>query len=264
MGSGLAITYLAQLAAQPGRPNSRLHFVDAPSRAPVSFTLAAFTIDACPEFTDMTFNIHELLADLANSRPLFHSEADFQHSFAWELHRRFPDASIRLEKPIPINGGVAHLDVLVQRHNATIAIELKYKTRKLSVVTPSETYSLRNHSAQDIGRYDFIKDVSRLEDISFAYPEAVGYAVLLTNESGYWRNPSTATTVDAAFRLHEGRILSGDVAWGSGASAGTMKAREKPIQLRASYALEWRDFSSPATGNGSVFRYLAVPIQNGG
>jgi hypothetical protein len=212
----------------------------------------------------MTFNIHDLLTDVASSRPIFHSEADFQHTVAWELHGRLPDASIRLEKPIQINGGAVHLDVLVQRDNATVAIELKYKTKKLSVVTPSETFNLRNHSANDIGRYDFIKDVSRLENIALAYPEVRGYAVLLTNESSYWRSPSTAVTVDAAFRLHEGRVLSGEVAWGSGASAGTMRAREKPIQLRASYTLEWHDFSAPTVGSASVFRYLVVSVQNGG
>lgn len=208
----------------------------------------------------MTINIHEMLAEVASSRSIFHSEADFQHAFAWELHRRFSDASIRLEKPIATKEGVAHLDILVQRGPELLAIELKYKTRKLSVDVDGESYSLRNHGAQDIGRYDFIKDIRRLEDISEAHPGAVGFAVLLTNESSYWRPPSSATTVDAAFRLHDGRLLTGNVAWGSGASAGTMKSREKPIKLRASYPLEWRDFSSMAAGIGSAFRYLAVPV----
>lgn len=214
--------------------------------------------------SEITFDIHRLLAEVANNRLLFHSEADFQHAFAWEVHRQLPDASIRLEKPISTNGGVVHLDVLVERGDAMFAIELKYKTRKLSIETSGETYSLRNHSAQDVGRYDFIKDVSRLEDISVSYPGALGYAVLLTNESAYWRAPSNATTVDAAFRLHEGRVLAGEVAWGDGASAGTMKAREKPIRLSASYPLRWRDFSSVSAGNGSLFRCLVVPVQNGG
>jgi len=209
----------------------------------------------------MTINIHQMLADVASNRSIFHSEADFQHALAWELHRRFPDASIRLEKPIATKEGVAHLDILVQRGPALLAIELKYKTRKLSVAVDGEAYSLRNHGAQDIGRYDFIKDIRRLEEISEAHPGAVGYAVLLTNESSYWRPPASGNTVDAAFRLHDGRVLSGDVAWGSCASAGTMKSREKAISLRAAYPLEWCDFSSLATGIESAFRYLAVPVQ---
>ena len=214
--------------------------------------------------SETSLDIHGLLAEVARTRPLFHSEADFQHAFAWEAHRRLPDASIRLEKPISTANGVAHLDVLVQRGNEMVAIELKYKTRKLSFETFSESFSLRNHSAQDVGRYDFIKDVSRLEDIAAFYPGALGYAVLLTNASAYWRGPSATTTVDAAFRVHEGRVLEGEVAWGEGASAGTMKAREKPICLRGSYPLVWRDYSSLHTGNGSVFRYLVVAVENDG
>lgn len=214
--------------------------------------------------SEISLDIHGLLAEVARNRPLFHSEADFQHAFAWEAHRRFPDASIRLEKPISTTSSVAHLDVHIQRGNAMIAVELKYKTRKLSFETSSETFSLRNHSAQDVGRYDFIKDISRLEDIAASYPDALGYAVLLTNESGYWRSPSTSITVDAAFRLHEGRVLEGEVAWGDAASAGTMKAREKPICLCGSYPLKWRDYSSLSTGNGSVFRYLIAAVENNG
>ena len=37
------------------------------------------------------------MAALARVRPLFHSEADFQHAFAWQLHSAHPDARIRLE-----------------------------------------------------------------------------------------------------------------------------------------------------------------------
>ena len=36
------------------------------------------------------------MAALARMRPLFHSEADFQHAFAWQLRSAHPDARIRL------------------------------------------------------------------------------------------------------------------------------------------------------------------------
>ncbi len=206
------------------------------------------------------FDIHALLAEVARIRPLFHSEADFQHAFAWELHRRFPQASVRLEKPIAANSKVLHLDVLVAHGDAMIAIELKYKTRKLSIELAGETYSLRNQAAQDVGRYDFIKDISRLEDITRSYPGATGYALLLTNEAAYWKTPSATTTVDAAFRLHQGRVLEGELAWADGTSDGTKKTREAPIHLSNAYLLEWRDFSSLPAGNRSVFRYLAVAV----
>jgi hypothetical protein len=39
----------------------------------------------------------DLLARLARNRPVFHSEADFQHALAWEIHSLHPTAKIRLE-----------------------------------------------------------------------------------------------------------------------------------------------------------------------
>ena len=39
---------------------------------------------------------------LASHRPVFHSEADFQHALAWQIHRMLPGAVIRLEyRPLP-------------------------------------------------------------------------------------------------------------------------------------------------------------------
>ena len=36
--------------------------------------------------------LDELIGRLAQTRPIFHSEADFQHSFAWEFHLCHPTA----------------------------------------------------------------------------------------------------------------------------------------------------------------------------
>ena len=40
-----------------------------------------------------------------------------------------------------------------------------------------------------------------------------GYAVLLTNDSSYWKVPTQRDTVDTDFRVHEGREISGALAW---------------------------------------------------
>ena len=56
---------------------------------------------------------------------------------------------------------------------------------------------LRNDGVQDLGRYDFIKDIERIERIAAHVPQAEGYALLLTNDSSYWRN-GTGLTIDSA------------------------------------------------------------------
>jgi len=51
------------------------------------------------------------LSALAERRPVFHSERDFQHSLAWQIQLSCPEAQIRLE-PRPRRG--IHLDLLVR------------------------------------------------------------------------------------------------------------------------------------------------------
>ena len=126
-----------------------------------------------------------------NSGKAYHSEADFQHAFAWEVHSRFPESKVHLERPLSANGKTLHLDLLIQLPTKKIAVELKYKTRKILVELDGEAFRLASHSAQDIGRYDFIKDIFRLEQIASNVENCGGYAILLTTDGTYWK-PSSA------------------------------------------------------------------------
>lgn len=200
------------------------------------------------------------LASLAARRPVFHSEADFRHALAWEIQLADLTADIRLEKQVSAEGTRVHLDLLVRATEYEVAIELKYKTRAVKLAHSEETYSLRNQSAQDIGRHDFIKDIHRLEDYTQAHPGSVGYAVLLTNDRSYWSESRKLDAVDSEFRVHEGRVLHGGVTWGSNAAAGTKHKREKTITLRGKYKISWRDYSSHGTGHAEQFRYVAVRV----
>ena len=204
-----------------------------------------------------------LLTKLARKRPLFHSEADFQHALAWEIRERYPDARLRLEYRPALADTRIYVDIWVAFGDGTIAtFELKYKTRRLDLQLDGETYGLLDQGAQDIGRYDLLKDVLRLERLASTFPAVSGVAILLTNDSTYWMAPRTNDTVDAAFRLHEGRTFAGRLAWGPGASAGTMRAREVPINLATAYDAGWRDYSSVDTGRNDLFRYLLVNVSN--
>jgi len=69
-----------------------------------------------------TQQIRIILAKLALRRPVFHSEADFQHAIAWELQLADPKAHIRLEKQVAAEGSRVHLDLLVQSGTEELAI----------------------------------------------------------------------------------------------------------------------------------------------
>lgn len=204
--------------------------------------------------------IRELLDIIASKRPFFHSEADFQHTFAWELHQKLPNASVRLEFPVRVKNQYIYIDVWIENQDEILAVELKYKTRDLSISFENKRYQLKNQSAQDCGRYDFIKDIQRLEHMSSEQSNFIGYAILLTNDSSYWTKPANHETVDADFRIHDGRVIEGVLNWGVNASDGTKKGREQALVLKNKYVVQWEDFSRPSLEKYGQFRSLTIKV----
>ena len=201
-------------------------------------------------------DVTNLMNALARDRPVFHSEADFQHALALRIRDANPDGGVRLEyKPLPAER--MYLDIWVR--GIGVAVELKYRTRELNLVLEGESFTLLNQGAQDICRYAFLKDIQRLEALHTLKSAQAGFALLLTNDPLYWKPPSRPDTIDAAFRLHEGRTITGEMAWSERASAGTTKNRENPIHLNGSYDLRWQDYAdNMGDGHNHRFRYLAV------
>ncbi len=208
--------------------------------------------------------IADVLKELSKKRPIFHSEADFQHALAWAIREKYSGLNIRLEKKVILNNEESYyVDIFAFNDNKTVAIiELKYKTKSLNATVNCENFNLKNQGAQDHGRYDFIKDISRLEKALEIYSDGVGFAIFLTNDKSYWKKPDgNVDTVDKDFRIHEGRIISGELKWKDGTSEGTMSGRSKSIKLKGSYTLEWKDYYNIKEGvpNGK-FRYLLVKV----
>ena len=200
-------------------------------------------------------DIEKILIESLRSRGVFHSEVDFQHHFAWAIHNAFNDSSIRLEFPLSKNdkNKWEYCDIMLTTPH-TIGIELKYKTKLMHKEINGETFELKNQGAQDIGRYDFFKDISRLENWQTQGIISCGYAIMLSNDKTYWQTPKNKLTVDNQFRLHN-REVSGTLSWGSKASAGTMKGRESPIVLKDNYNLNW------VNSIANDFKYLLVKIK---
>src|SRR5687767_2685935 len=77
-------------------------------------------------------DVHRLMQELAVQRPVFHSEADFQHALAWQWHRHASEHVIRLETRPFVTERFA-LDLAVRAGETRIAIELKHLVRALDV-----------------------------------------------------------------------------------------------------------------------------------
>lgn len=109
-------------------------------------------------------DLERVTLDLAQTRPVFHSEADFQFSLAILLHELYRDLAIRLD--IPQSHRIT-LDMLITSPSGddSFAIELKYQSALWSGDVVGQAFHLQNHGADDIGGYDIVKDVARIESL---------------------------------------------------------------------------------------------------
>ena len=201
-----------------------------------------------------------LIQRLGQKRPVFHSEADFQHAFAWEAHQMDPDLQIRLEThPEPS----VRLDLLLARPDlhAYTVVELKYLTAPWSGIVNGERFTLKNQGAQDVRAYDVVKDIGRIERFVAGKPGWNGIFIAISNDRAYWRSVTHGRATNAdAFRLYEGIMLSGTRSWGPNTGAGTMKNREAPIELRGVHRLTWRDYSRIDATPSGAFRFMALEV----
>ena len=157
----------------------------------------------------LNLDVAGALSALAVRRPIFHSERDFQHALAWQIQLAYPAARIRLETR-PRRG--VHLDLLVHLDGTSTAIELKYLLAGLRATVGGELFNLPRQSANDISRHDVVKDITRVEAMLADGYADHGCVLVLTNDRSYWQPAARADTIDAQFRLHEGRVLGGPCA----------------------------------------------------
>lgn len=183
------------------------------------------------------------LRRLSTARPVFHSEADFQHAFAWQLRVDEPDLQIRLEyRPDPAIREKADIWIVTPA-GQRIAVELKYLVRAAALTVRDERFHLRNQGAHDISRYDVVKDVTRVERWLAHDNADDGLTIVLSNDPGYW-NRSTRDTIDRDFRLHDGGRLHGELRWAERAGSGTTRGRQAPLAVRHPHDVEWLDYST--------------------
>ena len=204
-------------------------------------------------------DIREPLVELSRRRKIFHSEADFQFALAWEIQKAYPTAKIRLEySPAHIEPRI-HIDILVMIGDEWYPIELKYKTMGFITTCDGEVYKLKNHVAQDLGRYDFLKDVQRIERLQQSMPSfKKGYSLLLTNDLTYWKNTNRSGTVYEEFKLSENMIKTGMLSWASHAGKGTIKGREDSITLTGKYSICWENYSEFGNERSGIFKCLIL------
>lgn len=193
----------------------------------------------------------------SNSR-IFHNEMELQLYLA--LHLNTDPAflglgyEVCLEYPVPASVTKrGNMDVdIVLHHKATdkyILLELKYKT----VSKGSPMYYpfggtvavplLSDHLAKGRYRYQYWKDVWRIEFLKRMFPKIEGgIALFLTNDTEY-QNPPKSRSGWAAFTMHNGAIVGpGMLSW---APSCTYLATTCPaFSLSNAYKVDWRHITT--------------------
>lgn len=203
-----------------------------------------------------------VLRELQKKRELFHSEADLQFALAWEIQLAYPCAQIRLEYP-PACAPAKRIDILVRLDGKAYPIELKYKSKKMSALVGGEQFCLKGHGAQDLGAYDLLKDICRIEYFA-GHLEGFsrGFVLWMTNDPYYWREPTSDTVGYAQFSVHHGAKKQGVMLWNETLSANTIRGREAPLSLSNSYSIAWTDYSDVGVPNGK-FKYALMYVESG-
>lgn len=140
-----------------------------------------------------------------------------------------------------------------------VGLELKYLVRRIDYERNGERFFLRTHSAHDVRRYDVCKDLARLERFIHAGLLDHGFVVVLSNDGAFWREGRPGT-IDAAFRVHDGRVLQGTLAWTNAAGLGTTRGRTGELELTGVYPIRWTDHAT-VPGPHGVFRTLVLEVK---
>ena len=160
----------------------------------------------------------------SNGELLF-NERDLQMHLALHLRDKKHYDDVDLEYYVPpielgddypwMNGDKRQemrLDIVVRKDDEFLPIELKYKTkrhskriRRFNEEMPKDVEVLKNQGAQDLGMYDFWKDVRRVELVRRRFRAVKnGLAVFVTNDNQYL-NKGKSTSNNFRFSMEEGR-----------------------------------------------------------
>ena len=137
---------------------------------------------------------------LETNEELLFNERDFQMHLATFLRRTGNYDDVDVEYYVPLSELTGYIwdnelrmDVLVRKGKEYLPIELKYKTKtvrkkllRFNEEVSGEVEVMKNQGAQDLGKYDFWKDVRRIEIVRKRFSAIKnGLAVFVTNDPAY-------------------------------------------------------------------------------
>lgn len=210
----------------------------------------------------------DVMAFLESNDELLFNERDLQMHLATWLRRSanaYDDVDVEYYVPQSeldnyIWDSELRLDIVVKRDGEYCPVELKYKTRKVErqitrfdEALHDKVVVMKNQGAQDLGMYDFWKDVRRVELVRNRFERVKGgLAVFVTNDALYTK-VSRANSNNRLLNMNEGPH-SRAKHWANPES--TCAKSHPDFEVEKEYRIEWHNRKI----DGVEFYYNVITI----
>ena len=205
---------------------------------------------------------------LENNKEMLFNERDFQMHLATWLRKSdnaYDDVDVEYYVPNKeldnyIWESELRLDIVVKKDGEYCPVELKYKTKKVErkiarfdEILEDKVVVMKNQGAQDLGMYDFWKDVRRVELVRNRFASVKGgLAVFLTNDEAYTK--ACRPTSNNNMLTMENGLHPKQKHW---LKPETACARTHPnFEVEKEYSIEWHDMEI----DNVKFHYCCVVV----
>jgi hypothetical protein len=226
--------------------------------------------------------VHDFFKEMA-SKPIkeriFVSENDLVLNLAFYIKTRYPESLINFEFPFRIqyerqntnngkeqNNGWSYLDFLIIYNEVKYGFELKYLTSQLQLDFITEGFHLKNQGAQDILRFNFRKDVFRLEKLKERGEIDFSLAILLTNDHLLIHSDPSKLSLDTDYRFNSViGIKGGEAFWRKTPGKESSWLNNKKYNLALTlkhhgYTFTWNNYLTLGEKRNEDFKYGVVVV----
>ncbi|MBO5707035.1 MAG: hypothetical protein J6S05_08600 [Bacteroidaceae bacterium] len=195
----------------------------------------------------------DIFAFLDSNEELLFNERDFQMHLATWLRKSandYDDVDVeyyvpKIELPNYVWDSELRLDIVVKKDGEYCPVELKYKTKKVErqisrfdEILDDKVVVMKNQGAQDLGMYDFWKDVRRIELVRNRFAKVKGgLAIFVTNDALYTK-ASRPESNNYLLNMNEGKH-SVIKHWQNENSACAKMKSYKSFDVEKEYFINW-------------------------
>lgn len=196
---------------------------------------------------------NDVCAFLESNEELLFNERDFQmHLATWLRNSANAYDDVDVEYYVPwqelecyVWQSELRLDIVVKKDGVYCPVELKYKTKKVErqisrfdEALHDKIVVMKNQGAQDLGMYDFWKDVRRVELVCRRFNRVKGGLVVFVANDPFYTKGSKSTSNNHLFSMSEGEHDT-IKHWANPES--TCAKSHPDFEVERKYAIHWNE-----------------------